>query len=496
MNEIRSPSLARYREFVPDWPGFQAAISTPEPVGVRVRLGLTTPEELLRHLGAQGFALEPVPGLASQYRLVAGPRSIAQTIEHWLGLFHIQQTVMTLPVLALAPTPGERVLDLCAAPGGKTTHLAQLMEDRGSLVAVDPKEKRLRGLLANVFRLGHTNVLVVAMDGRAVPGTALFDRVLVDAPCSAEGTIRRKGRSETPRSPNFVSYVTSLQEALLRRAIDLTRPGGTIVYSTCTFAPEENEGVVSRAMEGAPVQVEPISLRLPHSPGLDRWRDQTYHPDLRHAWRVYPHQLDSGGLFMVKLRRSGLGSEGQPADGWSRVPEIFGDDPASYDNTFRYSSGTELEHWFANSDELAGVQWMVRGDSVWAHTLGSWPVPSWPRSGRGGGWRVVSLGIRALRKGAGGAPTPSNHFLTRWGRHLAPTRRIQLDRIQLRTLLDGRPVAVPGRSPGPYALEWEHMVLGRGILGGRGLVHEIPKALAARLADVVAAVGSPPDRRT
>ena len=226
MNEIRPPSLARYREFVPDWPGFQAAISTPEPVGVRVRLGLTTPEELLRHLGAQGFALEPVPGLASQYRLVAGPRSIAQTIEHWLGLFHIQQTVMTLPVLALAPTPGERVLDLCAAPGGKTTHLAQLMEDRGSLVAVDPKEKRLRGLLANVFRLGHTNVLVVAMDGRAVPGTALFDRVLVDAPCSAEGTIRRKGGSETPRSPNFVSYVTSLQEALLRRAIDLTRPGG------------------------------------------------------------------------------------------------------------------------------------------------------------------------------------------------------------------------------------------------------------------------------
>ncbi len=482
--------LARYRGVVSEWSAFLEANHSPEPVTLRVRRGFIGVDPLAARLRERGFRLEGVPGLEDYLQVVDGPASVAQTLEHWLGLFHVQQAVMALPSLALAPEPGDRVLDLCAAPGGKTAHLAELMDDQGPLVAVDPKEKRLRGLMGNIFRLGHTNVLVVAADGRELPGGASFDRVLVDAPCSAEGNFRRQEGRLPARTADFQRYVTGLQEALLRRAIHLTRPGGTVVYSTCTYAPEENEAVVNRVLADEPVELEPIALAVPHAPGLTRWGDERYAPELRRAWRVYPQHLDSGGMFMARLRR--LDNGGRDS-GWSVVPPAFpGEDPEeARERIGRVEALLRNEYGF-DARQLESLGWMVRKKNVWVQTAGRWPVETWrgpdgaaPR----GHWRVVCLGLRAFRAAGGGKETPTNQFLNRFQEAVGGQRRRELDSRELARLLEGESLE-PGDLPaGPIALYYRGTLLGRGMVGRSGLRSEIPSHQAERLGAILEATG-------
>ncbi len=473
-----------------DWGAFSDAHRRPEPTALRIRSGRIDPGELLSRLRERGFHLGPVPEVSGYYRVRAGPSSVAQTPEHWLGLFHVQQAVMGLPSLALAPQPGERVLDLCAAPGGKTAHLAELMSDQGPLVALDPKEKRLRALLGNLYRLAHPNVLVIAGDGRTLPDTARFDRVLVDAPCSAEGNYRRRNGRIVPRKSSFVAHITALQETLLRRAIRLTRPGGTIVYSTCTYAPEENEGVLHRVLQDAPVRTEPIRLEAPHARGITEWKAQRFHPGVTHAWRVYPHHLDSGGLFMARLHRleDVDEEESEGGAGWSPVPAAFpGEDPTAA-LTRIDEALAQLRSRFGMSPEILDeLGWMVRKENIWVHTAKRWPVASWNDAAGGGkpdapkDWRVVALGLRGLRRGPGNWETPTNHFLARWGLHLSQERRISLRAEELGALLNGSTLPAEGRPPGPVALVWEGRVIGRGIVGRKGLTHQIAGAYVERL---------------
>jgi NOL1/NOP2/sun family putative RNA methylase len=486
------PRLERYRPLVDDWEAFIQANLAPEPVNLRVRTGLVDPAVLDASLARQGFELARVPGLPDLRQVVRGPHSVAQTVEHWLGHFNIQQAVMSVPTLALGARPGERVLDLCAAPGGKTTHLAELMEDRGCLVAVDPKEKRLRGLMANVFRLGHTNVLVVAADGRELPGGAAFDRVLVDAPCSAEGNFRRTGGRLPKRDGKFVRYVTALQEALLRRAIELVRPGGTVVYSTCTWAPEENEAVVARVLADMPVALEPIPLELPHAPGIEAWNGREYAAELRHAWRLYPQHLDSGGAFVARLRKaegSGEGNwgregreGGEGGEAWGPVPEAFpGEDPGAARERIEVATALLRDRFGVDPDALAALGWMARGDNLWAETAGEWPVEGWRAHG---GWRVVSHGLRAFRQAGPGREHPSTNFLVRFAGVLR-SGVVELSDAELAALLDGEreeACGAKGVAPGPVAARWEGRVLGRAMVSRDGRLDlQVPKAQAQRL---------------
>jgi NOL1/NOP2/sun family putative RNA methylase len=479
-------AFERYRSIIADFARFTDTVNTVEPVTFRVPGGRSGAADLEGRLRSYGFELEELPGLDGYFAVRSGPGSVGQTLEHWLGRLHVQQAVMALPPLALGPRPGERVLDLCAAPGGKTTHLSELMGRRGPLVAVDPQEKRIRGLLANLYRLGCSNAVVVAADGRRLPTGALFDRVLVDAPCTGEGNCRRGGGPRTSSGGKFRRYVVGAQEALLRRAVQLTRPGGVIVYSTCTFAPEENEAVLDRVLRDEHVSCEPISLDLPHDPGILDWDGQRYHDDVENAWRVYPHHLDSGGLFMARLRRLGgpaaRSAEGGRSDaGWSPVPVAFpGEDPLAATRTVDRALH-ELEFTFGISRErLRAGDWLLRADHIWAQTAEEWPWPGWgdpidPSA------RVVSVGLRTIRVTTGGAVVPTNDFFVRWGGELGPDRTIALEPSELMRLLGGEQLPAEGRAFGSYGLSVRGEVLGRGVVWTGGLRAEIQRAHAERL---------------
>lgn len=293
--------LSRYREIVPNWDAFLAACARPLPTTLRTNPLRATREQLVSRLAAQGIDCRPLPWADDLLETEQG--TIGRTIEHWLGCFYVQEAVQTLPVRALDPRPGERVLDLCAAPGGKTTQIAARMENRGGLVANEPSGRRQPSLLTNLNRLGVLNATVTAYRGESFPLRSTFDRVLVDAPCSAEGTLRKESSLKDGATPHTIERLAALQRRLILRGYDLLRPGGRLVYSTCTFAPEENEAVVSHLLAARPARIEPVALPVPSSPGLIHWETADYPRELAGCARIYPHQIDSGGAFLACIAR-------------------------------------------------------------------------------------------------------------------------------------------------------------------------------------------------
>jgi len=478
----RSVDLTRYREIIPEWDRFLEAAARPEPTVFRVRTGRISEVALCERLERQGFRTRPLEGLPTFHQVEEGPVPVSLTLEHWQGLIYVQQASTGAAPPALGAEPGERVLDLCSAPGGKTTHLAEMMQDRGCLVACEIDEKRIRGLLGNVYRLGHSNVLVVAGDGRQFPEGPLFDRVLVDAPCSGEGTLRRRAGEPPNQSSAFLGYVTSAQRALLEKAVRLTRPGGTILYVTCTFAPEENEAVVSDVLASSAVELEPLDLPIPHARGLTSFGDLRFDARLEGAARIYPHHLDSGGLFLAKLRRLGDGGRGE---GWSAVPAAFPDEGASETETSEriVRALDELrERYGIDPAAHPEWEWIMRGGRAWLHTVGEWPVGSWAD----GSWRPVSVGQRAVEFDSQGRPRPTNDFLRIAGADVSRAV-LDLSAADLDRALRGQAVEADLDVRGPVALRYLDEVIGRGATTPAGVVSEIPKARASDLKRVLVA---------
>jgi NOL1/NOP2/sun family putative RNA methylase len=304
MNVPAVPAFERYRKIIPDYEGFLEALRRPLPVTIRANTLKIGALELRGLLTERGYRLDPVPGLEEAFFL-AGTDSPGSTLEYFLGYYHPQGLTSMIPARVLDPQPGENILDLCAAPGGKATHLAQLMGNRGLVVANEPKIHRRHIIRSHIDRLGTTSILATRYDGQNFPGRLQFQRMLLDPPCSAEGTYRGGPQAPLSAVHNVTSHLSRLQRALLRRAWDLLRPGGTLVYSTCTYAPEENEAVIGELLAAGQAELLPLKIPFPHSPGLVSWEGQEFHPDLAGAARFYPHHINSWGFFIAHLRKHG-----------------------------------------------------------------------------------------------------------------------------------------------------------------------------------------------
>lgn len=464
--------LEQYRDIIDDWPAFTETLERREPTTLRVNRLRTDVATVRSSLESEGFTLETIEGLPWFLRVVDGPYGVADTFGHWAGWFYIQQAATGVAADLLGARPDERILDLCAAPGGKTLHLAETMQGRGTIVATEVNEGRIRALLGNIYRLGTPNVMVVSGDGRELPDGATFDRVLVDVPCSAQGTVRKKAGRLPSRSRGFMAKIIRAQDKLLRRAIELTRPGGVVLYVTCTFGPDENEAVVSRVLADTPVDVEPMDPPVPHARGVTRWGEEVYDPRMAGAVRIYPHHLDSGGLFLCRLRKQG---EATTTVGWTPVPAVYPDDEAANHGGRRAAEAADSEgeapddvaaaldvltgHYGVAPEALAGLSWMRRGTNLWMHGLDAWPVDAWEP---GGHWRTVALGLRAFDLRGDGPPRPTNDLL-QWLDDRVTRNRADLSAAVWRDVLDGRATSVPG-------VERGHLALGLETESGRHIV--------------------------
>ncbi|MEE9171630.1 MAG: RsmB/NOP family class I SAM-dependent RNA methyltransferase [candidate division NC10 bacterium] len=296
------PAFERYRDIIPDYSAFLNSLHLPVPTYLRVNT-LRIEREKFRHVMAErGYRLTPVAGVPEAFQWES-PGTPGSTLEYFRGWYQVQGLTSMLPPLILDAQAGERVLDLCAAPGGKATYLAQRTGNQALIVANDVSHRRIGILRSHSDRLGITSIVVTRYHGQSFPKRIAFDRVLLDPPCSAEGTYRVGARRPLTEDLEVSRRLQRLQQMLLRHSLDVLRPGGTLVYSTCTYAPEENEAVLHPVVEEGRAELDSIHIPFPYSPGIEAWNGQQFHPSLKHAARFYPHFVNSGGFFIARLRK-------------------------------------------------------------------------------------------------------------------------------------------------------------------------------------------------
>lgn len=255
------------------------------------------------------FTLLPVGEFEPAAFLVSGDGAPGRHPYHAAGLYYLQEPSAMVVASLAQPQPGEVVLDLAAAPGGKATHLAALMADTGLLVANDVSPGRAQLLAENLERWGVRSTLItnVAPDRLATTFGPVFDRVLVDAPCSGEGLFRRQGSIEW--SEEIVLSCARRQTGILDTAAELVRPGGLLIYATCTFAPEENETTIGRFLiRHADYELEEPQRFDGFAPGQPDWVTDPSLPgnvrqQLSRAVRLWPHRFPGEGHFISLLRR-------------------------------------------------------------------------------------------------------------------------------------------------------------------------------------------------
>jgi len=227
---------------------------------------------------------------------------IGATPEYLSGYYMIQSAASLLPTLALDIKGKHKVLDMCSAPGGKTTHIAQLLRETGVIVANDVNHERLKAVYGNVHRMGLKNVVVCNLDARQLPSHfhPIFDRVLLDAPCSCLGVIARDPSIKLSKKFNDVIKMSALQKELILSAIDCCKVGGYVVYSTCSISPYENESVVEHAVEKRFVKL--VDTGLPFGePGFTKFKHLRFHCDMNKTRRYYPHIHNLDGFYVAKL---------------------------------------------------------------------------------------------------------------------------------------------------------------------------------------------------
>ncbi|GBP52533.1 Probable 28S rRNA [Eumeta japonica] len=287
---------------------FLEASEVQRPVTLRTNSLKTRRRDLAQALINRGVNLDPV-GKWSKVGLVVYSSTvpIGATPEYLAGHYIIQGASSFLPVMALAPQENERVLDMCAAPGGKASHIAAIMKNTGSLFANDANKERTKAIVGNFHRLGVVNSVICNYDGRQFPDVIKgFDRVLLDAPCTGTGVIAKDPSVKTTKDQKDIQRCFNLQRQLLLAAIDCcnakSSTGGYIVYSTCSILPEENEWVVNYALKRRNVKLVPTGLDF-GTEGFIKYRHHRFHPSLKLSRRFYPHAHNMDGFFVAKLKK-------------------------------------------------------------------------------------------------------------------------------------------------------------------------------------------------
>ena len=307
---------------------FYNCSQTPPPASLRLNPLQPLSQTLRPRLLQLG---EPVPWCEDAFVMPESEKGLGQMLEHAMGALYVQAKAPMLAVEILDPQPGERVLDLCAAPGGKTIQIAARMQNSGLLLVNEMLSKRMPALVGNLERCGVANYIVTQTPGAMLARYFhnFFDRVLLDAPCSGDGIVRKDQNMLDYWSPQDAQHLAEQQIGLLRAAYHMLKPGGSLVYSTCSLSLEENEAVLLGLLRrfGTDAEILPIDAyeNLPLPPTIAA----QYPDDLAHCVRVWPHHHNTEGAFVAHLRKRLPTASRQPAgdaDTWLAQTNV---DPAA-----------------------------------------------------------------------------------------------------------------------------------------------------------------------
>lgn len=288
----------RYKRFIPEFDKFVGYFKKPQAVSIRVNTIKISREKFLKNTNLE---LKQVPWYKNGFFVEKNHGIVAHSFDYFLGYMYLQDAASMLPPLVLNPKVKESILDLTAAPGSKTTQISQILNNKGCIVANDNAFERITALRGNINRLGCMNVAITRLDVRNFPNSQ-FDKILLDVPCSLEGSMRKYF---VRWDENTVRNFAHLQKQMISRAWKLLKPKGILVYSTCTYAPEENEGVVQYLMnQEQDVKIEPIKIPgIRMHPGLSNFRNTEFDSELKKTARVYIHDYNTSGFYIAKLKK-------------------------------------------------------------------------------------------------------------------------------------------------------------------------------------------------
>ncbi len=290
-----------------EFESFVSSYDRPRAQALRINPLKCAETEKVKKVLQDNFHLEEVPWEKNGYYYSAEDTP-GKHPYHEAGVYYIQEPSAMAPVTYLDAKPGQRILDLCAAPGGKTTQIAARMNGEGILIANEPNPNRAKILALNIERLGISNAIVVSAlpDALSEIFQGYFDRILVDAPCSGEGMFRKNEEAETEWSPENVEMCAERQNDILREAVKMLAPGGRIVYSTCTFAPAEDEAQISDFLKNNP-DFTCVKADADHGMeyGRAEWAGDDPAPGTENSIRLWPHKMRGEGHFLAVLDREG-----------------------------------------------------------------------------------------------------------------------------------------------------------------------------------------------
>lgn len=277
---------------------------------IRVNTLKVSVDEVKKKL-SKDWHLEPIPWCKEGFWIEhkgegeEKRRDVGNLVEHSIGYIYLQESVSMIPPLALNPKPNDFVLDMCAAPGSKTTQIASMMQNKGILIANDYQIERLKPLSINMQRCGVTNSIMTLMHGHQFKRSGLkFDKILVDAPCSGTGTVRKSFKTLKIWNPNMIKRLSGTQKQLLQTGFDLLKDDGTLVYSTCSLEPEENEAVVSWLLENnSNAKTESFNIHLNKSKPILEFDGIKYHEGVKNCLRIWPQNNNTDGFFVCKIKK-------------------------------------------------------------------------------------------------------------------------------------------------------------------------------------------------
>ena len=447
MPELPIAFLNQMREMLGDEsPAFLRAMEAPPALALRLNPRRDGAEE-----AAEAFVDGAVPWEPLGRYLREGARPGAD-IAHWAGAYYLQEASAMLAAAALDARPGEVVLDLCAAPGGKSTQIAAAMDNRGLLVSNDPEPGRARVLAGNLERMGAANAIVVNAlpDRLAGRWPETFDAILVDAPCSGEGMFRRDPAAREEWQPGAPQGCAGRQAEILDRAAEMLKPGGRLVYSTCTFNRLENEGNVEGFLARHPEFV-PEDFRLP---GLGE--------SGRGMLRAFPHRVRGDGHFAARLRKAGGVCAREKRKGGAKPRRS---DPEAERRVARLAQEVCTLPEF-----LRDMRLEARGELVYAVPEAAPPME---------GLRVIAPGLALLR--AGRSHVEPEHALAMALPPACALRVADLDSARAAAYLAGEAVEGSGER-GWTLVTWRGMPLGWGKCANGVLKNHLPKGLRKSVA--------------
>src|SRR3989338_3444994 len=302
--EFKENFIERYSKLT-DWETFKRYSLSFLRKSIRVNTLKTDVNALTERL-KKDWTLKKIPWCKEGFWIEGIRRDIGNLPEHVLGYIYVQEAASMIPPVVLNPQEGEIVLDMAAAPGSKTTQMVQQMKNKGIIVANDISHDRLASLGVNLQRCGAANTIMTMMLGYKFRYfTNKFDKILLDAPCSGTGSIRKSVKTIYMWNPDMIKRIAGQQKQLIKTAFNLLKEKGTMVYSTCTLEPEENEGAVDYLLnkfENA--KIEKISLKIKRSPAVLEFEGKKYNKEIKNCLRIWPQDNDTEGFFVAKIKKS------------------------------------------------------------------------------------------------------------------------------------------------------------------------------------------------